>query len=257
MDSSKLSDSDLWTKAAPDWDAFQKSGRDIFRKHVVERLIQVVDSSAAAYILDVGCGAGHVTRYLARNGSRVVGVDICPRMINVASSAVAANSSCIQFLCADAASIHVFRDSSFTLAVSVFSLMSMNSISRVFRELNRVCSPDSLIYVYLFYPGIFSERYRPHDVNKNYFSIRCPRFECTIRWEVDGLPRPIFTRTYFRPIDEYVAAAVTGGFSVRELSSWSRGICSQEVVASDSRQVVELVLEHSRRANDGRDTYVC
>jgi SAM-dependent methyltransferase len=38
-------------------------------------------------ILDVGCGPGHVARYLASKGAEVIGIDTSPRMLEIARSA--------------------------------------------------------------------------------------------------------------------------------------------------------------------------
>lgn len=40
--------------------------------------------AGAGTIADVGCGPGHVTRFLAGRGTRVIGIDISPGMIGVA-----------------------------------------------------------------------------------------------------------------------------------------------------------------------------
>jgi ubiquinone/menaquinone biosynthesis C-methylase UbiE len=46
----------------------------------------LVELAQAGTIADVGCGPGHVAAYLAEQGATVVGVDISPGMIAVASS---------------------------------------------------------------------------------------------------------------------------------------------------------------------------
>ncbi len=42
------------------------------------------ERTAGALILDVGCGPGHVARYLASRGARVEGIDLSPAMIDEA-----------------------------------------------------------------------------------------------------------------------------------------------------------------------------
>ncbi len=48
-------------------------------------------------ILDLGCGSGIPTRYLASKGMRVIGIDISPEMISLAKKQVPG----VPFICAD------------------------------------------------------------------------------------------------------------------------------------------------------------
>jgi SAM-dependent methyltransferase len=54
--------------------------------HVVELL----DLELGAEVLDVGCGPGWLSEFLARCGYRVTGIDISPDMVEIASARVAA-----------------------------------------------------------------------------------------------------------------------------------------------------------------------
>src|SRR5215207_2083897 len=44
----------------------------------------LVELAGAGVIADVGCGPGHVTRFLAARHPDVVGIDLSPRMIDIA-----------------------------------------------------------------------------------------------------------------------------------------------------------------------------
>jgi ubiquinone/menaquinone biosynthesis C-methylase UbiE len=46
----------------------------------------MVELAGDGILADVGCGPGHVAAYLAERGARVVGIDVSPGMIAVASA---------------------------------------------------------------------------------------------------------------------------------------------------------------------------
>jgi SAM-dependent methyltransferase len=51
---------------------------------MVDAFARAVTSGDQARVLDAGCGAGRMTRYLAERGCLVEGVDLSPRMIDMA-----------------------------------------------------------------------------------------------------------------------------------------------------------------------------
>ncbi len=60
-------------------------GDELAGKPLDRAVLQAVTELAGAGIIaDVGCGPGHVTRFLAARHARVIGVDISPAMIGVA-----------------------------------------------------------------------------------------------------------------------------------------------------------------------------
>ena len=54
---------------------------------MLNELIASVTASGSEPVLDAGCGAGRITRYLADRGCAVEGVDISPGMITAARCA--------------------------------------------------------------------------------------------------------------------------------------------------------------------------
>ncbi len=78
-------------------------------------------------ILDVGCGPGRYALAYARMGARrVVGVDIAPRMVDLAAQyAVAAGvADRCEFVCADFMDVKIMERFDLVLAVGVFDYLS-------------------------------------------------------------------------------------------------------------------------------------
>jgi SAM-dependent methyltransferase len=67
----------------------------VYAEHYVDELshkpldrslldVLLTERPAGSTIADVGCGPGHVTRYLHDNGAAVVGIDVAPGMVDIA-----------------------------------------------------------------------------------------------------------------------------------------------------------------------------
>lgn len=86
-------------------------------------------------LLDVGCGIGHISKYLADFGFRIVGIDLSPRMIEKAKALYPG----ILFETSDMRAMH-FPDGSFSGVLSLYSIIHFDyqTIAEVFKEINRV-----------------------------------------------------------------------------------------------------------------------
>lgn len=93
-------------------------------------------------ICDLGCGPGHVAGFLANYAADLVGVDISPRMVEVASKRFPA----ISFQEADFSSLP-FRDQYFAGIAAFYSLIHLNEneLVTVLGELRRVLLPEGLL----------------------------------------------------------------------------------------------------------------
>jgi ubiquinone/menaquinone biosynthesis C-methylase UbiE len=95
----------------------------------------------AETVLDVGCGTGHFSRWLAQRGLRVVGVDISSAMLERAS-----RGDGIRYVYGDALALP-FVDGSFDLVVFVTTLEFVDNPVRALREAIRVARAGLLLGV--------------------------------------------------------------------------------------------------------------
>jgi SAM-dependent methyltransferase len=93
-------------------------------------------------VVDLGCGPGHVGRYLQDRGVRVCGVDISPRMVELA---VQQNPG-MAFLCADMRA-PVFADESIGAIAACYSIIHIPqaNLKTIFDEMFRVLRPGGLL----------------------------------------------------------------------------------------------------------------
>jgi ubiquinone/menaquinone biosynthesis C-methylase UbiE len=99
------------------------------------------DMAPPGTIADIGCGSGHITRYVAKLHDDVIGIDLCPKMIRIArrrgpqSYVVASmlNLPCPGEWCAG--------------VVAMYSIIHLTAEqrSRAFAELARILLPEGLL----------------------------------------------------------------------------------------------------------------
>jgi len=103
-----------------------------------------VERAKRGLIVEVGCGPGHVTRYLAERGAVVEGIDLSPAMIEEAQ----ASHPGIAFRVADMFELP-YDSGSLAGIVGFYAIVHLQPEELVapFREFHRVLAPGGLIVV--------------------------------------------------------------------------------------------------------------
>jgi demethylmenaquinone methyltransferase / 2-methoxy-6-polyprenyl-1,4-benzoquinol methylase len=103
-----------------------------------------------ARVLDVACGTGDLSLVLDGAGeARVVGLDFCRPMLEIARGKAEADKSPVPFVEGDALRLP-FADESFDVATIAFGLRNLASVEEGLRELRRVLRPAGRIAVLEF-----------------------------------------------------------------------------------------------------------
>jgi uncharacterized protein len=105
-------------------------------------LLERVAREAVGPVLDVGCGPGHVTAFLAGHGARVSGLDLSPAMIAVARARV---PGC-EFAVGDLRALP-HASGSLGAVVAMYSLVHLPraEVAAAVAELARVLAPGGLL----------------------------------------------------------------------------------------------------------------
>ena len=107
---------------------------------VTEQLLAAAAIEPAHTVLDVACGSGATTLVAARQGRRVLGVDISEPLLAVAAHrARVAGLDNVEFTVADAQT-HDFGDGGVDVAISQFGLMFFDDPAAAFSNLRRALS---------------------------------------------------------------------------------------------------------------------
>ncbi len=103
-----------------------------------------------ARILDVACGTGDLSLTLFDSGeARIVGIDFCRPMLDIAASKAARSGFSLPFVEGDALNLP-FLDRSFEAATIAFGLRNLTSVDVGFKELLRVLKPGGKVAVLEF-----------------------------------------------------------------------------------------------------------
>jgi SAM-dependent methyltransferase len=106
--------------------------------------------------LDLGCGTGDSSIYLAKNGWRVTGVDFVARAVDKARAKAEANKVAVNFVRADVTRLRSGGiGSTFGLIVDNGCLHGMSPDDRdaYVREVTAVAAPDARLLLVEFVPG--------------------------------------------------------------------------------------------------------
>lgn len=106
--------------------------------------------------LDLGCGTGDNSIYLAQNGWRVTAVDFAPRALRTARAKAQDGKVSVRFVCADIAQLaSAGLGDDFALVTDSGCLHGMSDHDRAVyaRQVNAVTAPDSRLLIVAFTPG--------------------------------------------------------------------------------------------------------
>src|SRR3990172_6428497 len=138
-----------------------------------EAILRVLGASVAAKdVLEICCGGGQCSMYLAEKGARAVGVDLSSKQLEHTRRFAEERHADVRFVESNAEDLSMFADASFDVAFSAYALGFVQEVDRTFREAFRVLRPG----------GLFD------------FSWSSPFYVCLTR-DKDGALR--VTRSYF------------------------------------------------------------
>lgn len=167
--------------------------------------IALLPSVAGKQVLDVGCGPGSLSEWLAQNGAHVTGFDVSATMVELARRRLPSTP----FMVADLAEpLDSLADDTFDIAVAGLVLHYLRDWVAPLRELRRVLRADGTL--------VFSTHHPASDVelaaSGNYFATELIHD----RWVKGG--RHFDVSFWRRPLTDMFSAIEEAGFRVERLS---------------------------------------
>jgi demethylmenaquinone methyltransferase/2-methoxy-6-polyprenyl-1,4-benzoquinol methylase len=119
-----------------------------WRRIVAEKLRPALGENSIA--LDVACGTGDLSLVIAEQcGARVVGVDFCRPMLEIAARKSVGQARIAPFIEGDALKLP-FADASFDAATIAFGLRNLSDVGVGLRELRRILKPGGRLVILEF-----------------------------------------------------------------------------------------------------------
>ena len=118
--------------------AFEEVADSISDMHVA--LVEALNPQPGERWLDVGCGSGNLAELAAAAGARVTGLDLSPRLVEVARARAEAGGHNIDYRVGDAEQLDA-EDASFDKVVSSVAMIFAPDHEAAARELARVTRP--------------------------------------------------------------------------------------------------------------------
>ena len=107
------------------------------------RLVRLAQPSPGVRALDLATGTGDIAFAMARAGAHVVGLDITPRMIELAIQKAAPTDRLCAFIVGDMLDLP-FPDRSFDVVTTGYGLRNVPDLTRAIDEIARVLVPGGL-----------------------------------------------------------------------------------------------------------------
>lgn len=128
-----------WDQNADLWADHVRKGWDAYREYFNNPMfLDFIGDLNGKMVLDAGCGEGYNTRILARNGARVVGIDISQKLVELARQEEQREPLGIRYEVASFCDLSLFEDASFDLVVSFMALMDGPNYGGAVKEFFRV-----------------------------------------------------------------------------------------------------------------------
>lgn len=175
----------IWDQNAEFWDHTMGDESNDFHREVVRpKVTELLAPNPTDYILDIACGNGNYSAYLAQKGVSVLAFDYSEKMIELAKKRQTCFMDKIEFCVADAtdtASLMALRRKmAFTKAVSNMAVMDITDIKPLFSSVYELLE-DNGIFVFATQHPCFVTLTEKYMTPHSYYDIAIngqPKKQC-------------------------------------------------------------------------------
>lgn len=140
-----------WGNVARWYDEMLEEKENTYQKNVIlPNILRLMDVKKGETVLDLACGSGFFAREFFKKGTRVIGVDISPELIEIAKK----NSSKeIAYFISSADSIKQVKNGTVDKIAIILAIQNIENISGVFSECSRVLKTNGKIFLVMNHPA--------------------------------------------------------------------------------------------------------
>lgn len=215
-----------WGKVAKWYDNLLEEGSDSYQEKLIKpNLLRILAPKPGEEILDVGCGQGYFSRLIAKEGSRVVGVDLANELIAIAREEAGERES---YFVMSAEKMSGLQNSRFDAAICILALQNMKNLQNAISEMSRVLKTNGRLVLVLNHPAfrVPTASFWGYDekAKAQYRSIY--KYLSEISQEVDmtqgvkDKSKKKFTMSFHHPLQVYFKAFAKAGLATVRLEEW-------------------------------------
>ncbi|HUX35525.1 MAG TPA: methyltransferase domain-containing protein [Candidatus Paceibacterota bacterium] len=211
-----------WKKVAGWYDKTVKEGDSYQIKVIYPNLSRWIPELRGKKAIDVGCGQGFFSRFLAEKGASVTGVDSADTLIQIAKK----ESKNIKYIKADAQNLSFAKAGEFDMALCVLSLQNMENLKAVLGEISRVLKPGGKLVAVLNHPAfrIPQSTSWGFDEKENIQYRRIDSYLSSSKNKIDMYPsrkeKKIYTYSFHHSLQDYVKALSSSSLAIVKLEEW-------------------------------------
>lgn len=236
-----MSKSTSWGKVANWYNNLIEQDEDSYqRKLILPNLIRLFEVKRGEAILDLACGQGFFAREFAKNGAKVIGVDISPELIEIARKTARhlpgeqsrhlegaqTKDKSVEYHIAPSDKLDFLQSESVDRVVIILSLQNIEKVGETLKEVSRVLKPNGKLFVVLNHPAfrIPKESSWGFEEAKKVQYRRLDSYLSESKAQIQMHPgeKPSEkTISFHRPLQFYFKALNKNGFVVSRLEEWN------------------------------------
>lgn len=142
----------IWDACGEAFDRFTTAGdaySDNIERPAIEQLIGEV---RGARLLDIGCGSGTYSTWLAERGARVVGIDLSSTMISLAQARALERGIELELCVVDISKHLPFSEATFDTVFVSTALHFVENLENAFKEIAKAMKPGAQLVVSALHP---------------------------------------------------------------------------------------------------------
>ncbi|MBI2872910.1 MAG: class I SAM-dependent methyltransferase [Chloroflexi bacterium] len=220
-----------WEHVASWYDSLAADrGTEFHQNIVIPGVLRLLGLQTQERVLDLACGQGAVTKALFHVGAQVTGVDLSPRLVEMARQR---SPKAIRYLVGDARHLDILADESFDATVCVLAAQNIEPIAPVFAESARLLRRGGRLVMVMVHPAFRIPRQSAWkwDEERKLLLRAVDRYLSPLKIPIDVRPfrRPgqKVTWTYHRPLEAYVNGLAKEGLWLNALEEWPSHKASQ------------------------------
>ena len=174
-----------------------------------ERHFKLLGNLKGKKILEIGCGGAQCGIAMAKQGAKVIGIDISEEQLKFAKKLSEKNKVKIKFYQGDIKNLRQIKSNSQDIVFSAFALQYVDNLLKCFKEVKRVLKKKGLFVFSFDHP--FSRTVDPKTLKlkESYFKIG----KCTISFSDKTKKFVMYTHT----ISETHNTLISAGFNVKKI----------------------------------------